>query len=69
MENGKEDFEMAMEKFSGQMERLIRENGFLEKLREEEYLNTLMGMFMKVSGKIISLMVQEFIDIKMGLNL
>ena len=69
MESGKEDFEMAMAKFYGQMGLLIREKGFLEKLKEEEYLNTRTEMFMKDSGKIISLMVQEFIDIRMELNL
>jgi len=66
---GKEDFEMGMERCSGQTEQHIKEDGYWVKQTVKELLNILMGIFMKVSGKIICHKEKEHTSIKMELSL
>jgi hypothetical protein len=69
MENGKEDLEMGMEKFFGQMEFHTKGNGSSGKLKEEASLNTRTQTSMKDNGKIASAMVMESTNTEMEQSL
>ena len=60
--NGKEDSEMDMENNSGLMVRNMLESGRKTELMVKVNLSMLMGIFMRVNGQMIKLMVMVFIS-------